>query len=267
MGGIPEDHREKGGRGMKRRGGEESRTSTEPHSDTVKRVRRILRVLARQYADAECALTHRNPFELTVATILSAQCTDQRVNAVTPKLFRKYPTPESLARAEQEDVERLIHSLGFFRAKATSLRGMAKAIVEIHGGKLPTTLKELTALPGVGRKTANVVLGTAFGIPSGIVVDTHVRRISRLLGLTINTSPEKIESDLQKLMPEREWIAFSHRLIHHGRRVCIARRPQCAECPLLSLCPRTGLPPLAGRKLTRDAQPGKVTSRNSGTAR
>lgn len=209
--------------------------------EKAERALKIARVLERHYGEAECALIHANPFQLTVATILSAQCTDERVNAVTPKLFKKFPTPEKLAKATQAEVEEIIHSLGFFRAKATNLRGMAAALVENHGGELPKTLEELIALPGVGRKTANVVLGTAFGIPSGVVVDTHVRRIANLLGLTSNSSPEKIECDLQKLLPPEEWINFSHRLIHHGRRICIARRPKCLDCPLLTLCKRVGL--------------------------
>ncbi len=208
------------------------------------RALRIARELEKTYGDAVCALHHENPFQLTVATVLSAQCTDERVNAVTPRLFKKFPTPQKLAKATQEEVEEIVHSLGFFRAKATNLRGLARAVVEKHGGRLPETLEELTALPGVGRKTANVVLGTAFGIPSGVVVDTHVRRITNLLGLTRHQSPEKIEVDLQRLLPPEEWIQFSHRLIHHGRRICIARRPQCESCPLIELCPRVGLPPL-----------------------
>jgi endonuclease-3 len=212
--------------------------------DTKTRVPKILRALAKTYPDVTCALTHESPFELLVATILSAQCTDERVNAVTPVLFEKYPTPEKLAAAPQAAVEKIIHSLGFFRAKATSLRGMAKAVVENHGGEIPQTLEELVALPGVGRKTANVVLGTAFGIPTGVVVDTHVKRISYLLGLTKNTNPELVERDLMAVIPKKEWIDFSHRLIHHGRRICIARRPKCLECPLLPYCPRVGLKPL-----------------------
>ncbi|MCA9097469.1 MAG: endonuclease III, partial [Planctomycetaceae bacterium] len=174
-------------------------------------------------------------------------------------LFKRFPTAEKLAKGTQEEVEKIIHSLGFFRAKATNLRGMATAIMEKHGGKLPETLEELTALPGVGRKTANVVLGTAFGIPSGVVVDTHVRRITNLLGLTKNNSPEKIEVDLQKLLPPEEWINFSHRLIHHGRRICIARRPNCLGCPLLSLCPRVGLKPLEGPEEKPQAEKRAVT--------
>jgi endonuclease-3 len=166
------------------------------------------------------------------------------VNAVTPKLFAKYSTPAKLAAAPQASIEKIIHSLGFFRAKSTSLRGMAKALAEQHGGEVPQTLEELVKLPGVGRKTANVVLGTAFRLPTGVVVDTHVKRLSYRLGLTKSTNPEQVEQDLMALLPRREWIDFSHRLIHHGRQICIARRPKCLECPLLSVCPRMGLPPL-----------------------
>lgn len=209
------------------------------------RAKQIAAALAKTYADAECALHHQNPFELLVATILSAQCTDERVNAVTPKLFAKYPTPAALATAQQADVEKIIHSLGFFRAKATNLRGMAQQLVELCDGEVPRTLDELIALPGIGRKTANVVLGTAFGIATGVVVDTHVKRITRLLGLTKAATPEQIERDLIELLPVEEWVNFSHRLIHHGRQICIARRPQCLKCTLLKLCDRVGLPPLA----------------------
>lgn len=201
--------------------------------------------LAKQYGNAECALIHKNPFELLVATILSAQCTDERVNAVTPKLFAKYPTPEKLARSEQEDVETIIHSLGFFRAKANNIRSMAQKLVELYQGEVPQDLEHLIALPGIGRKTANVVLGTAFGIPSGVVVDTHVKRLTRLMGLTTSTTPEKIELDLMQLLPPEEWVNFAHRLIHHGRQICIARRPQCTKCPLIKDCLRVGLPPLS----------------------
>lgn len=212
--------------------------------DKAKRARRIVRILAKTYADAECALHHESPFQLLVATILSAQCTDERVNAVTPELFRRFPTPADLAGADQSEVERVIHSLGFFRAKSTNLRAMARKLVDDFGGEIPRNLDDLTALPGVGRKTANVVLGTAFGIPTGVVVDTHVKRITRLLGLTESTNPEQIERDLMALLPRKEWINYSHRLIHHGRRICIARRPKCHECPLLKDCERVGLPPL-----------------------
>ena len=204
----------------------------------------VARALEKRYGQAVCALNHESPFQLLTATILSAQCTDERVNMVTPQLFVKYPTPAALAKASQADVESIIQSIGFFRAKSTNIRGMARQLVEDHNGEIPQTLDELIQLPGVGRKTANVVLGTAFGIASGVVVDTHVRRITGLLGLTKNIDPVKIETDLQKLLPPSEWIQFSHRLIHHGRRICVARRPNCVECPLLELCPRVGLAPL-----------------------
>ncbi len=213
--------------------------------DRKQRALKIAHQLAKTYADAECALKHDNPFQLLTATILSAQCTDERVNMVTPALFAKYPKPSALAASKQEDVEKIIQSTGFFRAKATNLRGMAQALVDQFGGELPRTLEEMISLPGVGRKTANVVLGTAFGLPTGVVVDTHVKRLTRLLGLTKNLDPVKIEHDLAALLPKSEWINFSHRLIHHGRRICNARKPNCVECPLLKLCPRIGLPPLS----------------------
>ena len=211
------------------------------HEARQEQARAIAHALAQEYPVAGCALHHENPFQLLAATILSAQCTDERVNLVTPGLFHRFPTPRALAAASQEDVETLIQSTGFFRAKAKNLRGMARALVEQHGGELPRTIEELTKLPGVGRKTANVLLGTAFGLASGVVVDTHVRRITRLLGLTRQQDPIKIERDLVALLPPEDWIPFSHRLIHHGRRVCIARRPRCADCPLLTLCQRVGL--------------------------
>jgi endonuclease-3 len=212
--------------------------------DRKQRAGKIARALARAYPDAVCALHHDDPFQLLVATILSAQCTDERVNMVTPSLFCKYPTPEKLARSSQADVEAIIKSTGFFRAKAKSLRGMAAKLVGEFAGVLPRSIDELTRLPGVGRKTANVLLGTAFGIATGVVVDTHVKRIAYLLGLTDRHDPEKVEQDLMALLPKKEWVNFSHRLIHHGRRICIARRPKCTECPLLRLCPRVGLPSL-----------------------
>ena len=208
------------------------------------RVQRLLDTLEQTYPEAPCALVHESPFQLLVATILSAQCTDERVNLVTPELFRRYPNAQKLAAAEQADVEALIHSTGFYRAKAGNIIGMAQGLVARHGGEVPQSLEALIELPGVGRKTANVVMGTAFGFPSGIVVDTHVKRLSRLLGLTTAASPEQIEQDLMRLVPEEHWITLSHRLIHHGRKICIARRPRCAECPLLPDCPRTGLPPM-----------------------
>ncbi|MCA9041356.1 MAG: endonuclease III [Planctomycetaceae bacterium] len=222
--------------------------SVDPAQESIaerkKRVRRIITQLKKRYPEAECALHHESPFQLLAATILSAQCTDERVNMVTPHLFKKFPTPEKLAKSKQEDVEEIIRSTGFFRAKATNLRGMAQAIVKEHQGEIPQDLQALVKLPGVGRKTANVLLGTSFGIPSGVVVDTHVKRISNLLGLTTSKNPEIIERELQEIVPRKEWIDWSHRLIHHGRQICIARRPQCSECPLIKDCPRVGLGPL-----------------------
>ena len=213
-------------------------------ADKQRRIGKIVTSLAKTYGNAECALHHRNAYELVVATILSAQCTDERVNRVTPTLFAAYPTPEALAQSEQADVEGIVKSLGFFRSKAENLRGMAQRLVAVFNSELPRTLDEMISLPGVGRKTANVVLGTWYGLPTGVVVDTHVKRICRLLGLTESANPEIIERELIAILPRDEWINFSHRLIHHGRRICVARRPNCAECPLLDLCPRVGLAPL-----------------------
>ena len=218
--------------------------SSQKAVDEKQRVARIITLLKKTYPDAVCALHHETPFQLLVATILSAQCTDERVNIVTPALFKKFPTPKSLAKASQTDVEELIRSTGFYRNKATNLIGMAKAITENHKGALPESLDELITLPGVGRKTANVVLGVCYGIATGVVVDTHVRRISNLLGLTVSQNPEQIERDLMAIVPSSDWIEFSHLLIHHGRNICIARRPKCKECPLLPHCPRVGLPKL-----------------------
>lgn len=213
-------------------------------ADKKKLSRRVVRALKKRYPVAECALTHNSAYQLLTATILSAQCTDERVNSVTPVLFARYPTAEALAKGKQKDVETIIHPLGFFRAKAENIRGMAEKLVDDFGGELPQTLDEMTSLPGVGRKTANVVLGTWFGIASGVVVDTHVKRISRLLGLTDSANPEIVERQLKDVLPKSEWIQYSHRLIHHGRQICIARRPKCTECPLLPMCPRVDLPPL-----------------------
>ena len=209
-----------------------------------KHARKIVQSLKRAYPDAPCALHHESDYQLLVATILSAQCTDERVNMVTPVLFERYSAVAELAGAKQKDVERIIKSTGFFRAKSTNLRGMAQRVVEEYGGAIPKDIDQMITLPGVGRKTANVVLGTMYGIASGVVVDTHVKRISRLLGLTENTNPDRIEGDLMEVLPKKEWVDFSHRMIHHGRRICIARRPNCPECPLLKWCPRVGLPPL-----------------------
>lgn len=213
--------------------------------DRKQRAGIIAHELAKAYPVAICALKHETPFQLLAATILSAQCTDERVNLVTPDLFRRWPDASTLAQAAPADLEDVIRSTGFFRAKAANLLGMARQLVDRFQGVIPLTLDELVTLPGVGRKTANVLLGTAYGIASGVVVDTHVKRITRLLGLTTADSPERIEQDLMALLPQAEWINFSHRLIHHGRRICIARRPRCPECPLLATCARVGLPPLA----------------------
>ena len=197
----------------------------------------ILSRLRAAYPDARCALDHRNAFELLCATILSAQCTDARVNLVTPALFAAYPTPEALATARPDDVEAIIKSTGFFRNTTRSLIGMAQALVAEHGGEVPQTMEQLRVLPGVGRKTANVILGNAYGINEGITVDTHVARLSRLLGLTRESDPAKIEQDLMPLFPRDDWGLLSHLLIFHGRQVCIARRPRCGECVVSDLCP------------------------------
>jgi endonuclease-3 len=201
----------------------------------------VFRRLKRAYPDAHCALDHRNAYQLLAATILSAQCTDVRVNLVTPALFERYPTPAALAAARQADVEAIIRSTGFFRNKAKNLVAMAQAIVADHGGRVPRTMEALHALPGVGRKTANVVLGNAFDINEGVVVDTHVGRIARLLGLTRHTDPVKVEQDLMAAFPRKEWTLLSHLLIAHGRAVCIARRPRCGECPLRDICPSSNV--------------------------
>ena len=193
--------------------------------------------LATAYPDARCALDHRNAFELLVATILSAQCTDKRVNMVTPALFARYPDAHALAKAKQEDVEEIIRSTGFFRNKATNLIAMAHALVERHGGEVPCDMDALTKLPGVGRKTANVVLGNAFSINEGIVVDTHVTRLSRRLGLTTEEDAVKIEGALIPLFPRERWTMLSHLLIEHGRQVCDARKPRCTDCALATGCP------------------------------
>jgi endonuclease III len=205
--------------------------------DLKKRARAVERLLRKEYPDAKCELDYHSAFELAAATILSAQCTDKRVNMVTPVLFKRFPDAFALAAADQADVEEIIKSTGFFRNKAKSLIGMAKAVVADHGGEIPHTMEELFALPGIGRKTANVVLGNAFDINEGIVVDTHVARLSKLLGLTRQTDPVKIELDLIQLFPRKSWALLSHLLIWHGRRVCVARKPRCAECVLNRICP------------------------------
>jgi endonuclease-3 len=214
-----------------RRAGRESRDALQA------RAKEIFKRLKKRYPDAHCELYHHNAFELLCATILSAQCTDARVNLVTPELFRRYPDAEALSVARPEDVEEIIRSTGFFRTKTKSLIGMANAVVERHGGRIPDSMAQLRVLPGVGRKTANVILGNAFGINEGVTVDTHVGRLSGLLRLSRNTDPERIERDLMALFPQRDWALLSHLMIFHGRRTCIARRPKCGECVLVDLCP------------------------------
>jgi endonuclease III len=205
-------------------------------ADRKERVTKIITELDRIFPDATCALLHRNPWELLVATILSAQCTDERVNKVTPDLFAKYPTIEDLANASQDELANDIRSTGFFNNKARSIIGAAKTILGKFGGEIPQNIEELLTVPGAARKTANVVLGTAYGITSGVVVDTHVARISQRLDLTRNEDPVKIERDLMKSIPRDRWILFSHQVIHFGRQICVARKPRCASCPLDSLC-------------------------------
>jgi endonuclease-3 len=203
---------------------------------TPKRVAAILTKLDEAYPQATCALEHANPFQLLIATILSAQCTDVRVNQVTKSLFQTYPTPEAFAYANPSELEVQIRPTGFFRNKTKSIQGTSKKIVEEFSGAVPRTMEELLTLPGVARKTANVVLGTAFGVASGVVVDTHVQRLSERLDLTRNTDPKKIEQDLIRIIPREKWISFSHQLIWHGRRVCQARKPRCIECNLERIC-------------------------------
>lgn len=200
----------------------------------------MLDALAATYPDAHCALDHKTPIQLLVATILSAQCTDARVNRVTPTLFARYKTARDFAEADPKELERLIASTGFFRNKAKNIIACCRAIVEKHGGDVPGTLEELVQLPGVGRKTANVILGNAFGVP-GITVDTHVGRLSRRLGLTTHDDPVKVEFDLMAIIPEADWTMFSHRLIFHGRQVCAARKPDCPACPMNRFCPKIGV--------------------------
>jgi len=195
-----------------------------------------LRRLEKQFPDSETELDHENPFQLLIATILSAQCTDARVNQVTPVLFRRYSTPADLAKADREELEGIIRPTGFFKSKAKSILGCATAIVERFGGEVPRSMEALVTLPGVGRKTANVVLGNAFGQPA-VVVDTHVRRVANRLKFTRSEDPDQIEIDLSRLMPEEKWTGGSHRILLHGRYLCVARRPRCPECPLFDLCP------------------------------
>jgi endonuclease-3 len=202
--------------------------------------RKVLKLLAGQYPDAHCALHHEGPLQLLIATILSAQCTDARVNLVTPALFARYPDAHAFATADVSELERAIQSTGFYRNKARNIIACCKGLVENHGGEVPATMEQLCPLAGVGRKTANVVLGTAFGVP-GITVDTHVGRLSRRMGLTTEEDPEKVERDLMALIPRKEWTMFSHRMIFHGRQVCHARKPKCEGCTLAAVCPKLGV--------------------------
>lgn len=203
--------------------------------------RRIVRQLKQDYAGAECALNYETPFQLLIATILSAQCTDVRVNIVTKDLFAKYPDADSMSRAPVKSLENLVKTTGFFRNKAKNIHAASRALADEFDGEVPQDLETLVALPGVGRKTANVVLGTAYGIPSGIVVDTHVGRLTKRLGLTDKGDAVKIERELMEIVPKKEWIDFSHRLIHHGRAICAARKPKCEACHFLKFCPQVGV--------------------------
>jgi len=241
----------------------------------------VVKRLKQAYPDAWCALEFETPFQLLVATILSAQCTDVRVNIVTRELFPCCPDAQAFSKLSQAELEKAIQSAGFFRNKAKSILAASKELMANYDGQLPQSLDEMVALAGVGRKTANVVLGTAFGIPSGVVVDTHVARVSARLGLTRHTDPVKIEHDLAALLPRKEWIHFAHRMIAHGRQVCLARNPKCDQCPLESICPKIGVQPpkgkpLKGKRPTANgtASLGKsgmlkksVTAKKSGTAK
>jgi endonuclease III len=226
------------GRPVKRAGGRARAPRFSPPDPS--RVQALLALLDQAYPDARTALHHENPLQLLIATILSAQCTDERVNQVTPALFARYPDAAAFASAAREDLEAMVRPTGFYRNKAKSIQACCADLVARHGGQVPRTLEELTVLHGVGRKTANVVLGSAFGIP-GVVVDTHVARLSKRLGLTRETDPVKIEFALMPILPRERWSVFSHWLILHGRRVCVARKPRCSVCPLASHCPRTGV--------------------------
>lgn len=228
----------------------------ESAAGTRDRAQRLLVGLQSNYPNAVCALNHRNAFELLIATILSAQCTDARVNIVTPELFRRFPTPASMAAATQHDIETLVKSTGFYRNKAKSILGASRLITERFDGQVPRTMDELLELPGVARKTANVVLGTAYGMNEGVVVDTHVGRLSGRMGLTRHTDPVKIERDLMKLFDQQHWTELSHLLIHHGRKLCTARKAMCDMCPLSSDCPKRGV--------TTATKPRSETARDGG---
>jgi endonuclease-3 len=222
------------------RGGKKAVKAGGP-ADLKKRAGDIVRLLRREYTDATCSLSFTNPLELLVATVLSAQCTDERVNIVTKDLFKKFRSAADYARAPIAELEKAIQSTGFFRSKAKSIQNCCRLLAEQYDGNVPQTIEQLVELPGVGRKTANVVLGTIFGIASGVVVDTHVARLSARMGLTKHTDAVKIETDLVALLPSKEWVAFSHRMIQHGRKVCMARKPKCDVCALSAVCPKIGV--------------------------
>jgi endonuclease-3 len=219
---------------------------------------RVIEHLRQDYPDVTCALENETPFELLIATILSAQCTDARVNMVTPELFRRWPDAESMAGAPIKALEKVIQSTGFFRNKAKNIKAASKGIADEHGGEVPRDIEAMIALPGVGRKTANVVLGTAFGMATGVVVDTHVTRLSKRLGLTKHTDATKIEKDLMQLIPQTEWVDFAHRMIHHGRQICTARKPKCPQCSMNSFCPKVGVEQVnLNRQGAKNAKEGK----------
>lgn len=231
--------------------------------DLKKRTREVIKRLKTEYPDAHCELSHTNPFELLIATILSAQCTDARVNIVTADLFRKYRGPADFLTVPRSELEKDIHSTGFFRNKAKNIQSACQTIIEEHGGEVPRDFDKLVALAGVARKTANVVMGNAFGVASGVVVDTHVGRLSQRLGFTANKMPEKIEIDLSGLIPKRDWILFPHLLISHGRRVCVARKRRCEVCVLSDQCPSSavhGRPDLAASEYTGSGSPEAADS-------
>jgi endonuclease III len=233
--------------GQENREVEKNRMKRESTDELKTRTRDIIRRLKRAYPDAKCSLNHSNPFELLVATILSAQCTDERVNIVTADLFRKYKKPEDYLKVSPRELEKDIQSTGFFRNKTKSIQGTSKVLTEEYGGHVPHTMDELLELPGVARKTANVVLGNAFGVKAGVVVDTHVTRLSHRLALSEQKTAEKIEQDLIAIVPKKDWVIFPHLFIAHGRKICKARNPLCAECPVEKLCPssflKTGVMP------------------------
>lgn len=237
-------------------------------AEAKRRALEIARRLRRLYPDAECALNFNSPLELLIATILSAQCTDERVNIVTRDLFKRYRTAKDYADAPTAELEAMIRTAGFYRSKAKNIQACCRRLVDEHGGEVPKALEELVQLGGVGRKTANVVLGTAFGIPSGVVVDTHVTRLTNRLGLVRGTDAVKIERKLIELLPQEEWIDFSHRLIWHGRRICQARKPKCEECLLAEVCPQVGVKPAKGKRTpVATASSPKVKNAKSSTTR